>query len=111
MLHPQTQRLQGEGSPPTAAPGLPVHGDLPVGLSREGDPGDAVGDIIGVDGTKEDKAAALLIPVRGKPSDEGPIPSPPPWQYHQHHGNATTSMSPGAPGCHSTREWSWSQPW
>ena len=58
-----------------AAPVLPLHGDLPVGFSREGDPADAVCGVGGVDGTEEDKAAALVISARGELSAGGSHPT------------------------------------
>lgn len=89
----------GQGEPPSlgAVLGLPVHGDLPVGFGREGDPGDAPGGVEGVDGAEEDKAAALLIPARGEQSGGGPTPPPPLcWQCRRRGGALLPSSSAGA---------------
>lgn len=55
--------------------GIPFHGNLPIGFSRERDPGDAFGGVVGINGTKEDKAPSFAVPGMGDPS--GVVPSPP----------------------------------
>lgn len=59
--------------------GIPLHADLPVGFSRERDPGDASGGVVGINGTKEDKAPTLAVPGKGNPSGVVPSPTMPPF--------------------------------
>lgn len=74
--------MQGEpGLPKTPAggqgiAGIPLHADLPVGFGGERDPGDALGGVVGIDGTEEDKAPTLAVPGKGDPSGAVPIPPP-----------------------------------
>lgn len=58
---------------------IPLHGDLPVGFSRERDPGDASGGVVGIDGTEEDKAPTFVVPGKGDPSGLVPRPPTPPF--------------------------------
>lgn len=74
-------RMQGEpGLPKTPAGGqgilgIPLHGDLPVGFGRERDPGDASGGVVGIDGTKKDKAPTLAVPGKGESIRGGSQPN------------------------------------